>query len=55
MTALNSSKSAYASFAFDRTSFFSDYECNVGAGPDARFTCQIYVKVGKINNFFDKE
>lgn len=44
LTALNSSKSAYASFALDKNRFFSEYQCNAGKGADARFTCQIYNK-----------
>ncbi|MCJ1464171.1 hypothetical protein MMC07_002784 [Pseudocyphellaria aurata] len=52
LTALNSSKSAYASFCLDETSFFENYQYNSnqsGAKKDrndaeSRFTCQVYNK-----------
>lgn len=46
LTALNSSKSAYASFAFDASKFFSSYSfAPAAANVDGRFTCRIYNKV----------
>ncbi|KAB2579954.1 Rad9 [Lasiodiplodia theobromae] len=45
LTALNSSKSAYASFAFDASKFFSSYSfAPAAANVDGRFTCRIYNK-----------
>lgn len=53
LTALNSSKSAYASFSFDKTTFFERYNFNIPQirsqqsheDGEARFTCQLYNKV----------
>ncbi|EKG20046.1 Rad9 [Macrophomina phaseolina MS6] len=42
LTALNSSKSAYASFVLDASKFFSDYR--FASDADGRFTCRIYNK-----------
>ncbi|OCK96252.1 uncharacterized protein K441DRAFT_657638 [Cenococcum geophilum 1.58] len=44
-TALNSSKSAYASFALEGNKFFSQYEClPSNGGMEGRFTCSMYSK-----------
>ncbi|KAK7712734.1 hypothetical protein SLS57_007688 [Botryosphaeria dothidea] len=46
LTALNSSKSAYASFALDSSKFFSHYKfVPTARNSDGRFTCRIYNKV----------
>jgi cell cycle checkpoint control protein RAD9A len=53
LTALNSSKSAYASFSLDATVFFEKYNFNPSTAKgrqsldddEARFTCQLYNKV----------
>ena len=52
LTALNSSKSAYASFTLDSQVFFSKYHFTSShpnqtrpTGLDGRFTCQLYNKV----------
>ena len=53
LTALNSSKSAYASFCLDGSDFFDKYfyssDSSEGERSDgvseARFTCQVYNKV----------
>ena len=45
-TALNSSKSAYASFALEGNKFFLQYEClPSNGGIEGRFTCSMYSKV----------
>ncbi|OJD28936.1 dna repair protein rad9 [Diplodia corticola] len=45
LTALNSSKSAYASFALDSSAFFSSYKfAPATANVDGRFTCRVYNK-----------
>ncbi|MCJ1304496.1 hypothetical protein MMC08_007308, partial [Hypocenomyce scalaris] len=52
LTALNSSKSAYASFALESSVFFEKYEFSAspsrgqrsGSDGEGRFTCQIYNK-----------
>lgn len=47
LTALNSSRTAYASFALHARAFFLDYDFksnNAGSGGD-RFTCQLYNRV----------
>lgn len=50
LTALNSSRTAYASFALDARSFFLDYDfdANSQASGGDRFTCQLYNKVGGV-------
>lgn len=49
VTALNISRTAYASFALDAKSFFINYESSLGSstvnGGD-RFTCQLLNRVG---------
>ncbi|KAH0290623.1 Rad9-domain-containing protein, partial [Aureobasidium sp. EXF-3399] len=42
LTALNSSRTSYASFALDAKTFFLSYDFGLGQG--ARFTCQLYNK-----------
>lgn len=52
LSALNSTKTAYSSFALDADAFFEDYSFSIGRDastsgnvrPD-RFCCQIYLKV----------
>lgn len=47
LTALNSSRTAYASFALDAKTFFINYDFDVrhaSSGGD-RFTCQLFNKV----------
>ena len=59
MTALNSSKSAYASFSLDRINFFDKYDFNPALAKgretpedaEARFTCQLYNKVSPQHEF----
>lgn len=50
LTALNLSKTAYASFALDSRAFFIEYDFNgnsqVGGGD--RFTCQLYNRVSRL-------
>jgi cell cycle checkpoint control protein RAD9A len=48
ITALNLSRTAYASFALGARSFFIDYEFQgtVSAKGGDRFTCQVLNKVG---------
>ena len=56
LTALNSSKSAYASFRLDKNTFFEKYNYSpseaqsqqAGDEVEPRFTCQLYNKVGLI-------
>ncbi|CAD6579613.1 MAG: hypothetical protein ASARMPRED_009203 [Alectoria sarmentosa] len=69
LTALNSSKSAYASFSLDKTVFFEKYIFNVTQAKDqqstedagARFTCQLYNKAllsvfkGRLDDVRDKD
>ncbi|KAL0264199.1 hypothetical protein SLS55_000145 [Diplodia seriata] len=63
LTALNSSKSAYASFAFDSSSFFSSYKfAPAAANVDGRFTCRVtktykltYESVEVMHALFDKQ
>lgn len=47
LTALNSSRTAYASFSLDANSFFLVYDFNVRKtqGRSDRFTCQLFNKV----------
>lgn len=53
LTALNSSKSAYASFSLDKTTFFEEYDFGAARSQnqharedgEPRFTCQMYNKV----------
>ncbi|KKZ66664.1 hypothetical protein EMCG_00227 [[Emmonsia] crescens] len=69
-SALNSTKSAYASFKFDASTFFSQYMFvglrRTASGPEARsvadkLTCQIYIKAllsvfrGRASDFKDRE
>ncbi|KAF6233759.1 hypothetical protein HO173_007971 [Letharia columbiana] len=69
LTALNSSKSAYASFSLDKTVFFEKYNFNASQAKSqqstedtgARFTCQLYNKAllsvfkGRLGDVRDKD
>ncbi|KAL1992169.1 hypothetical protein VTN49DRAFT_4201 [Thermomyces lanuginosus] len=44
LSTLNSSKTAYASFVFDSTKFFSAYSFSLPRRGSGRFSCQLYLK-----------
>lgn len=54
LSALNSTKTGFASFAFEKNEFFEAYsfqsenEARSGSGALDRFFCQIYVKVSRL-------
>jgi cell cycle checkpoint control protein RAD9A len=50
-TALNSSRTAYASFSLEARAFFIDYQfqSNSQATGGERFTCQLLNKVGRLD------
>lgn len=49
LSTLNSSKSAYASFKFATTKFFSRYQYHGGGQFRERFYCTLYIRASRYN------